>query len=131
MSFSREPGWLSKEPVKTARVEFKEALENDPFVGEVAVGALAKFIKATDALRATPKNRVTAEAATQQVIARIVEARDAAEAVPDPTYTQIFESQLAGWQVAARTIEGKAAPQQVPTQTATKKMSDGKSKSAT
>ena len=128
MPFNREPGWLSREPVKTARTEFNEALKNDPFAGAVAVEALANFIKATDTLRSAPKSRVTAEAATQQVIARIVEARDAAEAVPDPTYTQIFESQLTGWEAAARTIEGKSTPQVAPTQTAAKDMSDSKSK---
>jgi hypothetical protein len=126
MPFKGEPKWVSREPVKSADAEFYEALMNDPFVGATAVDALARFIKATDELRAAPRSRVTPEAATKLVIARIVYARDAALAASDPTYEQIFEGQLQGWEAAARIVQGRAAPQEAPTQTGTKRMSDGK-----
>jgi|GEM_PF-2225667 len=127
MPLNREPKWLSKEPVKTANAEFNEALKNDPFVGSIAVNALANFIKATDTLRADSRSRVTPEAATNQIVSRITEARDTAVKAPDATYAQIFDAQLKGWEPALRALNGEATPQETPTQTAAKRMSDGKS----
>jgi hypothetical protein len=127
MSPNREPKWISKEPVKSANAEFQEALKSSPFVGAVAVEALAQFIKATNTIRAKGRPAVSAEEATAQVIARITSARDVAEAAPDEVYTQIFNAQLQGWESAARTIQGQPVQQEVPTLTAKKPMSGGKS----
>jgi len=130
MPLNREPKWLSKEPVSTANAELKEALNSEPFEGALAVNALANFIKAADVLRATPRSRITPEAATKQIINRIVEARDTAERAPDPTYAQIFGAQLIGWKAAARAVGGNDIQQDTPTQTEAKSMSDGKSNQA-
>lgn len=128
MSPNSEPRWVDQEPVSTADAEFNEALQQSPFVGAIAMEALAKFIKATETARTMRRRHVSPEAATEVVISRIAQARDAAVAAPDPTYAQLFDAQLQGWEAAGRTIQAQPAPQEAPTQTAKKSMSGGKSK---
>ena len=127
MSPERQPKWLSKEPVKTADVEFQQSLEASPFEGSVAIGALANFIDATKTIRAMRRPAVTPEEATAQIIARITAARETAAEANQETYAQLFEAQLQGWEATERILQGEAAPQEAPTQTAKKPMSGGKS----
>lgn len=122
----RQPKWLSQEPARSANAEFQETLKNDPFVGAVAVEALANFIKATDSMRGTGRKAVSDEEATAQIIARITEAHNVAEAAPDATYAQIFGAQLQGWELASKTLHDQPTHQEKPTRTDKKNMSRGK-----
>jgi hypothetical protein len=123
----RTPGWINREPIKAADAEFNEALQADPFVGSVAVDALARFVKATEETRATTGRHIKTETITSEVLKRVRAARAAAEAAPDPVYTQIFSAQEQGWEAAQRIAQESAIVPEAPVNTNAKSMSAGKS----
>jgi len=124
----RTPGWINREPVKTADAELNEALKADPFVGSVAVDALAQFVKATEVARVKTGGRIKTETVTTEVLKRVSDARIAAEAVPDPVYAQIFSAQEQGWESAQRIAQESGVVPEKAVDTKAKSMSAAKSK---
>ena len=125
---SRTPNWINREPVKSANAELNEALQADPFVGSVAVDALARFIKATEVAREKTGGRIKTETITSEVLKRVSAARAAAEAAPDPVYAQIFSAQEQGWESAQRISQDSAIVPEAPVNTDAKSMKNKKSK---
>lgn len=121
--------WQSHPSITEQQAAFQEALKQNPFEGAAVVAALASVIKATDAMQRSSNGKISVREAGSFVVSRIAEARETAEAVPDPTYAQIFQAQEKGWKGAIRTTRASrvAKPQTAPTQTERKSMSDGKS----
>jgi len=122
--------WQTNPSITGEVTSFQEVLKQDPFEGAAVVAALARVVKATDALQLNSNGEISTGDAGNFVIEHIVSARETAEAVPDPTYAQIFSAQEKGWKAAIRaTRRSRRAPkpQAEPTQTDGKSMSDGKS----
>ena len=124
--------WQSHPSITEEVTSFQEVLKQDPFEGAAVVAALARVIKATDALQHGSNGRIGTGEAGKFVIENIAAARETAEAVPDPVYAHMFRAQEKGWKGAIRATRATRAarepkPQAKPTQTAGKSMSDSKS----
>lgn len=127
------PEWQAHPSVAEAETSFQESLHQDPFEGAAVVAALAKIIKATDAMQRSSGGNITVRDSSSFVIEHIEAARETASNVPAPEYTQMFEAQAKGWKGAIRATRASRAkkPQVEPTPTAKKSMSSGKSGSNT